>query len=184
MQTNGQAHRRTDGRQTYRQWIHTNEQTHRWTTADSWMKRQKGRWTDIETDPICFNCCWLKALQWVWNPIATSLGLNANLHLLLHQSDVQTVKFMSLLTFYAKHNNLVQIVCRHLNIVWFQFNNHNITSKWQFTDRFQSRTSENGRTKESATMTGMLPACRQSLSTTWPRRLPRVTRQNVASYQQ
>jgi len=48
---------------------------------------------------------------------------------------------------------------------------------------FQSRTSENGKMKESATMTGMLPAWRQSLSVIWPRRLPRTTRQNVACCQ-
>jgi len=29
---------------------------------------------------------------------------------------------------------------------------------------FQSSTSENGKIRESATMTGILPACRQSLS--------------------
>jgi len=88
-------------------------------------------------------------------------------------------------------------VCSHLK--WWQCYNDNDLPlpvenfrEWQneWVDNvtmtmiylFQSRTSENGRMNELTTMTGMLPAWRQSLSTIWPRRLPRTTRQNVASY--
>ena len=74
-----------------------------------------------------------------------------------------------------------------IKMVWLYVHNHHRQIERRRHDNmmaylFQSRTSENGSMKESATTTGMLPACKQSLSVICPRRLPRTTRQNVASY--